>query len=60
MLTVASLYYHHSLQELILFLAIISTVSWIAVLLTTLLRFTLQYSYHRRSKRVTTLVEEKS
>lgn len=49
-ISVASLYYHQSLQELITFLAIISTASWIAVLCTTLLRFAAQFSYHKRTQ----------
>jgi hypothetical protein len=35
-----------------MFLAFVSTASWIAVLLTTLVRFSFQYSYKRRTKRL--------
>lgn len=50
--SVASLYYHRSLQDLIVVLALISTASWIAVLLTTLVRFSVQLNYRRRTKHV--------
>jgi hypothetical protein len=60
LLTVASLYYHRSLQELILFLAFISTASWVAVLLTTFVRFSVQYKYKRRTSRFGQIEEEQA
>lgn len=60
LISVASLYYHRSLQELILFLAFISTASWVAVLLTTFIRFSVQYKYKRRTGRLMQIDEEQA
>jgi hypothetical protein len=48
----ASLYNHGSLQDLLTFLALVSTASWAAVLLTTFVRFVAQAGYKYRSRRL--------
>jgi hypothetical protein len=45
-----SAYQSHHLQDLITFLAAISTASWVAVMLATLARFSVKFSYKRKAK----------
>lgn len=47
-----SAYQYHNLQDLIAFLALISTTSWILVLFTTLLRSAVRLTYKQKAKRV--------
>ncbi|MET1033240.1 MAG: hypothetical protein ABWX94_01965, partial [Candidatus Saccharimonadales bacterium] len=47
-----SVYQSHNLQDLVTFLATVSTASWALVLLATLLRFGARFSYKRKSKQL--------
>lgn len=50
--SVASLYHNGSLQDLLGFLALVSTTSWIVVLFTTFIRFAAKADYKRRARQL--------